>query len=114
MKICMPRGDIRDVRFTVYDNTGQRISTVPFDEIYVTFKSSTNTAAYLFQKRLTDGTVWQEDTGIYQFRIVPEDTDALRIGSYVFDIELVYGNEIKQTTIGMLELLPEVTYAANE
>ena len=38
MKICMPRGDIRDVRFTVYDHTGQRICTVPFDEIYVTFK----------------------------------------------------------------------------
>ena len=114
MKICMPRGDIRDVRFTVYDHTGQRICTVPFDEIYVTFKNNTNTAVCLFQKRLTAGTVWQEDLGIYQFRILPGDTDNLKIGSYVFDIELMYADEIKQTTVGLLELLPEVTYAVNE
>ena len=85
MKICMPRGDIRDVRFTVYDHTGQRICTVPFDEIYVTFKNNTNTAVCLFQKRLTAGTVWQEDVGIYQFRILPGDKVTIELSPYDLD-----------------------------
>lgn len=51
MKITMPRGDIRDVQFVVYDDTGQAASDIAFDEIYVTFKNSTNTVNYLFQKK---------------------------------------------------------------
>ena len=78
MKICMPRGDIRDVRFTVYDHTGQRICTVPFDEIYVTFKNNTNTAVCLFQKRLTAGTVWQEEGAYAQFEYFDENLQQSR------------------------------------
>ena len=55
-----------------------------------------------------------EDVGIYQFRIEPENTDGLRIGTYAFDIELIYADEVKHTTVGTLEITPEVTYAANE
>ena len=58
--------------------------------------------------------MWTEEPGIYNFRIDPEDTDNLKIGSYAFDIELVYGDAIKQTTVGTLEITPEVTYAVNE
>ncbi len=114
MKISMPRGDIRDVRFTVYDNTGQYISQIDFDEIFVTFKNNTNMENYLFQKKLSDGTVIKEDIGVYQFRIEPKNTDGLRIGTYAFDIELIYASEVKHTTVGTLEITPEVTYAANE
>ena len=114
MLICMPRGDIRDVQFSVYDNTGQIISDIPFDEIYVTFKTSTNAQNYLFQKKLSNGTVYELEPGTYQFRIEAADTDDLKIGRYAFDIELVYGEDIKQTTVGVLEITPEVTFAANE
>lgn len=114
MYISMPRGDIRDVQFTVYDNTGQAPSDIPFDEIYATFKTSTNTNEYLFQKKLSDGTISDEGSGAYQFRIESADTDGLKIGKYAFDIELVYGNVIKQTTVGVFELTPEVTFVTNE
>lgn len=114
MQICMPRGDIRDVQFSVYDNTGQTISDIPFDEIYVTFKTSTNSPNYLFQKKLSNGTVYEIETGKYQFRIESADTDNLKIGTYVFDIELVFGDDIKQTTVGKLDITPEVTFVTNE
>lgn len=114
MLICMPRGDIRDVQFQVFEDTGQTISEIPFDEIYVTFKNSTNSQNYLFQKKLTEGTVYEIETGVYGFRIESADTDNLRVGKYAFDIELVYGDDIKQTTVGVFEITPEVTFAANE
>ena len=110
----MPRGDIREVQFTVYNNTGQEPSDIQFDEIYVTFKTSTNATEYLFQKKLTDGTITEEDVGVYQFRIESADTDGLKIGKYAFDIELVYGQDIKQTTVGVLDITPEVTFVVNE
>lgn len=114
MVISMPRGDIRDVRFVVHNYDGTGTTDIDFDEIYVSFKTSTNTPNLLFQKKLTDGTITKEEPGVYQFRIEPEDTDSLRIGNYAFDIELVYENLIKQTTVGVLEITPEVTYAENE
>lgn len=114
MRIVMPRGDIRDVRFTVYDSTGRIVSPVNFDEIYVTVKSKLDKANFLFQKKLSDGTITKEGTGIYQFSIRPEDTNSLSYGAYAFDIELLYGDSIKQTTVGSLELTPEVTFAVNE
>lgn len=114
MRICMPRGDIRDVCFTVYDSTGQEVSDVDFDEIYVTCKADIKTNAYLFQKKLTDNTIEKIETGVYQFRIEAADTDGLKFGQYPFDIELMSGTDIKQTTVGVLELTPEVTYYDNE
>lgn len=114
MIISMPRGDIRDVRFTIHNYETHEPSDIDFDEIYVSFKTSTNSPNLLFQKKLTDGTVTKEEVGVYQFRIEPEDTDNLKIGTYAFDIELVYENLIKQTTVGVLEITPEVTFAINE
>ena len=114
LRIVMPRGDIRDVRFTVYDSTGRVVSDIDFDEIYVTVKAKPDKPDFLFQKKLTDGSITKEDTGIYQFSIRPEDTNDLGFGSYPFDIELLYENVIKQTTLGSLEITPEVTFASNE
>lgn len=113
MTITMPRGDIRDVRFTVFDPDDQ-ISDVDFDEIYMTVKKRAGDAVALFQKTLTGAGIVKLDTGVYQFRIQAEDTDGLAIGSYAFDIELCFENSVKQTTVGTLELTPEVTHAANE
>lgn len=113
MTIEMPRGDIRAVRFNVTDSEGNP-SDIQFDEIYFTVKASYQYNDYLFQKRLTDSTIEPSDDGGYQFTIEPEDTNDLRVGTYVFDIELVQGNTIKQTSVGTLVLTNEVTFAANE
>ena len=113
MTITMPRGDIRDVRFKVYDPTDQ-ISDIDFDQIYFTVKKRAGDSSALIQKTLAGGDIVKLETGSYQFRILANDTDNLAIGEYAFDIELCYENSIKQTTVGILELTPEVTHAANE
>lgn len=113
MTITMPRGDIRDVRFTVYDTDGE-ISSLDFDEIYFTVKRRTGDTEYLFQYTLTNGEIEKVESGVYQFTIEAADTDDLDIARYVFDIELCLGSAVKQTTVGTLELTPEVTCAYNE
>ena len=113
MTITMPRGDIRDVQFTVYASNGT-VTELDFTEIYFTVKEKANDTAALFQKTLTGDTITKESTGVYKFSIMPEDTDNLNIGRYVFDIELLVGDTVKQTTLGTLDLTPEVTHARNE
>lgn len=113
MDIKMPRGDIRTVHFTVTDDSGNDTSIL-FTEIYATFKKSYSSQQYLFQKKLSDGSIIMLDEGDYQFVIRPEDTDNLPFGTYVFDIELVYQDQIKQTFVGELKLTNEVTFASNE
>ena len=113
MDITMPRGDLRVVRFQVLDSEGNK-TDLAFDEIYVTFKKNFNQKDYLFQKRLTDNTIMQLDLGDYQFTILPEDTNGLTVTNYVFDIEVLFSSQIKQTFVGKLTLTPEVTFAENE
>lgn len=116
MSIIMPRGDIREVLFNVYvDEDGEEvIYTDDFDEIYFTVKEFFEDEEYLFQKRLTSGTITKDETSTYHIPIEPEDTNDLEFGEYMFDIELVTGNSIKQTTTGRLILTYESTYASNE
>lgn len=116
MSIIMPRGDIREVLFNVYvDDQGQEvIYTDDFDEIYFTVKELFEDEEYLFQKRLTSGTITKDEESTYHLTIEAQDTNELEFGEYVFDIELVAGSTIKQTTTGKLVLSYESTYASNE
>ena len=115
MTITMPRGDIRLVRFQVYDPQTGNTSQVDFTEIYVTLKKSLYDRDFIFQKRLSDGSVEKLDVGDYQFKLISEDTDSLDFNkAYPFDIELIYENEVKQTEYGKLEITPEVTCKWNE
>lgn len=111
LNITMPRGDLRAVKFKV--NQGTSIYT-DFDEIFFTVKKSFNNRNALFQKKLSDGTIILREDDLYHLRIEPEDTDGLDYGTYAFDIELVKGDTIKQTTVGELVLTNEVTFAENE
>ena len=113
INITMPRGDIRPVHFNVTDADGTP-SAIQFDEIYFTVKLSYQNNEFVFQKRLSDSTIESDGEGGYQFTIESEDTNSLRIGTYVCDIELIYGNSIKQTTVGTLTLTNEVTFSTNE
>ena len=102
MKITMPRGDYRPIRFKVKNKDGTECN-IEFDEIYITFKESYHAKEALFQKRLSN-----KD-------ILPKNTENLRYTSYYFDIEM-YKKEplLKQTQIGTLEITQEVTFAENE
>ena len=109
----MPRGDIYPVRFTIYESETE-ITTIDFTQIYMSCKKSVKDTDVLFQKSLSSGTIVKLGDGNYQFRIEPEDTNNLQFGEYVFDIELIYENDIKQTIYGTLRLSEEVTTAKNE
>lgn len=113
LKIVMPRGDIRVIRFQVLDSDGD-ISQTDFTEIYFTAKKNALDKNYLFQKTLTGGDIVKIDAGDYQLKIEPKDTDGLNFGQYECDIEIVYEDQIKQTEYGVLELTREVTSAYNE
>ena len=109
----MPRGDIRSVIFTVTGADGE-LSDITFDEIYFTVKQYYTDRHYCFQKRLSNGTIELVESGKYSLTITPSDTNDLEVGQYVFDVELIFGTDIKQTTVGKFILTDEVTYAVNE
>ena len=113
LKISIPRGDIRDVRFQISEPSGS-LSTTDFTEIYFTVKKTANDKNFIFQKTLSGGSIEKIGDGDYQLRIEPRDTNELQFKRYEFDIELVYENQIKQTEVGILEITKEITAAYNE
>lgn len=113
MTIEMARGDLESRTFRV-NGSNRSPFTDEFDEIYFTVKKFFNDKNYKFQKRLSDGGIVSMGDGVYQFTIMPEDTDGLEFGDYDFDIELVIEGEIKKTYLGVLHLGKEVTHHNNE
>lgn len=109
--IQMPRGDIRNVKFCV--RAGNDLVT-DFTEIYFTVKDNFRRENVKFQKKLSDGDITLGEDNYYHFVIQPEDTNGEDFGTYVFDIEVVKNDEIKQTTIGTFKITEEATYASNE
>lgn len=114
LNITMPRGDIKVIRFQVFDIETGAISQTDFTEIYMSVKNNVYERDVLFQKKLSDGGIEKLGIGDYQIKIEGADTESLRFRTYPFDIELIYENEIKQTEYGELELTPEVTCKWNE
>lgn len=113
MRITMPRGDIMPITFSIKNADGS-VTDIDFTEIYFTVKRTFFDKKVVFQKRLSNGSIEKEEQGVYSFTIQPQDTDDLDFRTYVFDIELVLNNEIKQTTVGELAITNEVTDARNE
>lgn len=110
LNISMPRGDIKNISISI---TSDDEPYVDLDEIYFTVKKNYNEKEALFQKKLSNGTITR-DGNKFLFRILPDDTESLKYGDYVFDVELVKGNSIKQTTVGKLRITNEVTFSENE
>ena len=117
--IEMHRGDLKKFKFPIKLKKSNTILKVDLDEIYISFKITTEDKDYLFQKKLSDGSIFRDDNFYYHFAILPEDKDNLRYGYYKFDIEVIKydskGNvSIKQTVCGELNLLEEATFKSNE
>ena len=113
MMIRMPRGDIRLVRFVVND-PGATKTEIDFSEIYFTVKKTSRDKSFLFQKRLTTGGIEKLDSGDYEIKIEPNDTNKLDYGNYKFDIQLIYEDELKETFVGDFILTDEITFDENE
>lgn len=112
MKITMARGDVYVVPFGVYINCEQTHDQM--DNIYFTVKKHHYDHDYIFQKRLSDGSISTDGEGGYILTIDPEDTNQLSLGMYEFDFEIVKLPEIKKTFAGEFELTREVTHYYNE
>ena len=113
MEIRMARGDLETRNIKLKTKSGDPYELLPND-IYFTVKKNANDKDYVFQKRLSDGTIIYVGIGEYAFSIQPEDTDGLSFGTYDFDIEVVKNNAVKKTFCGTLVLSKEVTHHYNE
>lgn len=110
--IFMPRGDIRLIRFKVYDASGELFSK-SLTDAYFTVKRTYEQWEPAISKSLSAGTISKVGDD-YVIVLAPEDTDGLAFGGYVYDIELVRGKVLKQTFFGKLVITEEVTHADNE
>lgn len=114
MIIQMRRGDYKKVKFCVKDKS-KNIIDVDFDNIFITFKKNHYTEDVLFQKTLENKDIMKDEENYYHFFIEPNDTDELEYKNYVFDIEILkLESKIKQTILGELQILEEVTFTSNE
>lgn len=109
--IKMPRGDIRNIHFTVCDANDTEVSK-EFTQITFTVKANTSASKIIIQKKLTNGTITKSGN-VYSFSIMPEDTDNIDYGTYYYDIELIRGDQIHQTFVGKLIITEEVTFAGD-
>ena len=118
MRIAMPRGDIRLIRFLIDDPNGTA-PEVDFDEIYFTVKKSARDRLIEFQKKLSDGGITKINLGDYQIKINPNDTAKMAYGDYKFDVQISWTDnngelQLKETFVGDFVLTEEVTFAENE
>jgi len=109
MRIAMPRGDIKWIRFKIQEPDGE-LSTIDFTSIYFSVKKkNARDARILIQKSLKANQFYKLADGDYQTKLSPKDTRDLAIGEYLFDIQIGYKNLIKESFIGDFVLKPEIT-----
>lgn len=113
IKIEMVRGDYKKIKFQIKSNGN--VIYDDFDDIYITFKKSYTSTEALFQKLFSRGDILKDSESYYHFIITPDDTNNLKIGTYVFDIQVFRKEEkIKKTVLGQLVISNEVTFSYNE
>ena len=113
MRIAMPRGDIKLVRFLVNDPDGTT-THVDFTEVYFTVKKTSKEKMYQFQKRLSTGGMVKLAPGDYQVKMEPDDTSSMAYGNYLFDVQLLFEDQLKETFVGDFVLTNEITHSENE
>lgn len=109
MKIT--RGDTGNFTFQCLDTQGAVITTIA-DALYFTVKPSWNTAVAVICKTLDDMT-FSED-GTYHFTIQPNETECLKYGNYVFDIEVTRDGVVTTIAKGVLTITEEATWVINK
>lgn len=105
------RNDSLTLKFQRVDANGTVI-TDEADKVFFTVKQNNITNTVVFQKTKDD---MEFNEGTYRFTILPDDTVDLPYGTYVYDLEIVNGDDYKKTiSIGEFVIMDEVTFATNE
>lgn len=107
----LTRGDTGQYKFQRLDADGQVITTAP-TAMYFTVKKSYQSATAEVQKTLDDMTI--DEDSYWHFTLDPEDTEALDIGNYVYDIEVTTEGVVSTIAKGTLKLLAEATWYTNK
>lgn len=113
MTLRIIRGDTYQYKFQRKNSDGTPI-LVEADKIFFTVKKSEEDKDFVLQKTIEDMTFDEE--GFYHFTIEPEDTDGLKYGDYVYDIEIIMdrGKYKKTRKRGVFKIDYEVTFVENE
>lgn len=108
------RGDTKYYKFKRINKLdGNIITTIP-DKMCFTVKFDYNVEDVLIQKTLDNEIKFDEENSYYYFTILPEDTNNLPYGKYVYDIEITEKSKVTTIAIGEIELTEEVTFASNK
>lgn len=75
---------------------------------YFSVKANKEDTAYTFQKALNDG-ITEVEKGFYQVRIAPDETHNLELGTYFYDVQLQFGEDIITPMKGRFELAYDIT-----
>lgn len=105
------RGDSKTFTFQRKDKDNNVITEKP-DKMYLTIKQNEYERQPLIQKTFDNGIRFEEDT--YYVDFVPEDTDDLSFGKYVYDIEIINGDIVKTIKKDTFIIESEVTHKENE
>lgn len=66
---------------------------------YFTVKAQKEDDTFVFQKSLTDGITWEDETKL-RVRVAPEDTENLETGWYYYGLELHANNDVSTVLKG--------------
>lgn len=106
------RGDTYVFKFKRKDADGEVILNKA-RHLYFTVKKNYNSDEVIIQKTIDDMT-FDDETGYYTFRIEPSDTDGLKYGDYVYDIEVKQNDYTKTIIKGSFIIKSEVTFVGDE
>ena len=111
--IEFPRGDTCPLKFSLLDEGKSFIKLSETDEMYFTVKKSYGTNEYILQKRFSKQEISEDGDG-YTLTIMPEDTNNLNYGTYVYDLYVKSGDLTRTVCMGQITLTNEVTFISNE
>ena len=102
-QINMARGDTLSFGLE-FEGLGQDL-----DSAFMTVKKNALDETPLFQKSLGDGISKTEDYK-YIVRVLPEDTEELDAGEYVFDVQITANGDVFTIMLGVLVISQDVTF----
>ena len=93
--ISMLRGDTAAITVSVTDPAGASVPLEAGDIVYLTLKKSVDTEAKVLQKVVTD---FIDGTALIE--LAPGDTNDIKPGIYMYDIQLTRANGKVYTIVG--------------
>jgi hypothetical protein len=105
------RGDNEIIPFQRKTESDELIMEIP-DKMYLTIKRNEYEKQALIQKTLENGITFED--GTYNVEFLPEDTDNLSFGIYLYDIEIIKDGKKKTIKKGEFVIDSEITHKENE